>query len=250
MTDDGPAEDQGAPPFPAYPHEVVAVVLSVRDRRLSVLLWQRRLEPDAGRWALPGGGVTADQRLRDAVTAHLEAKVDVRGIAWLEQVATHSRVDRDPRGRVLATAYLALVPTGTEPRLPEDTAWYDVADLPPTALDHHFFVAAAVDRLRAKLSYTNIGFALAPEEFTIAALREVLTPALGYAVDATNLQRVMTRRDMIEPTGERTVPGSAGGRPAALFRFRERTLTVTDPFAVLRPPGPDGTGRSPRPAPR
>lgn len=236
MEDEEAVARQDAPPFPAYPHEVVAVVLSVRDGRLSVLLWQRSLAPDAGRWALPGGGVGADQRLRDAVTAHLEAKVDVRGIAWLEQVATHSRVDRDPRGRVLATAYLALVPTGTEPRLPDDTAWYDVADLPPTALDHHFFVAAAVERLRAKLSYTNIGFALVPEEFTIAGLRDVLVPALGHPVDATNLQRVMTRRDMIEPTGERTSSGSAGGRPAALFRFRQRTLTVTDPFAVLRPP--------------
>lgn len=244
MEDEAAVVERDGPPFPAYPHEVLAVVLTVREGRLSVLLWQRRLEPDAGRWALPGGGVGADQRLRDAVTAHLETKVDVRGIAWLEQVATHSRVDRDPRGRVLATAYLALVPSGTEPRLPPDTQWYDVADLPPTALDHHFFVAAAVDRLRAKLSYSNIGFALAPEEFTVAELREVLVPALGHPVDATNLQRVMTRRDMIEPTGERAAPGPGGGRPAALFRFRQRTLTVTDPFAVLRPPGPERPGRS------
>jgi hypothetical protein len=225
-----------AAPFPAYPHEVDAVVLSVRAGRLSVLLWQRRLDPDAGHWSLPGGGVPADKRLRDAVSAHLATKVDVREIAWLEQLATHSRVDRDPRGRVLATAYLALVPAGSEPRLPEDTAWFDVDDLPPTALDHHYFVAAAVDRLRAKLSYTNIGFALVAEEFTIAELRDTVAAALGHPVDPTNMHRVMTRRAMIEPTGGRASPGSSGGRPAALFRFRERELTVTDPFAVFRPP--------------
>jgi 8-oxo-dGTP diphosphatase len=215
---------------------VDAVVLSVREGRLRVLLWQRRLDPDAGRWSLPGGGVPVDRRLRDAVSSHLATKVDVREIAWLEQLATHSRVDRDPRGRVLATAYLALVPAGTEPQLPEDTAWFDVHDLPPTALDHHFFVAAAVDRLRAKLSYTNIGFALVPQEFTITQLRDTVAAALGHAVDPTNMQRVMTRRAMIEPTGAHSAPGSSGGRPAALFRFRERELTVTDPFAVFRPP--------------
>lgn len=231
------------PPYPAYPHEVLAVVLSVRHGRLSVLLWQRRLDPDAGRWALPGGGVPAHQRLRDAVTDHLGEKVDVREVAWLEQLATHSRVDRDPRGRVLATAYLALVPAGSEPHLPEDSTWYDVDDLPPTALDHHFFVAAAVDRLRVALSSTNIGFALVPEEFTVASLTATVAAALGHPVDPTNLHRVMTRRDMIGATGGRAAPGAAGGRPAALYRFRERTLTVTDPFAVFRPP--ERTGRRP-----
>jgi hypothetical protein len=223
-------------PFPSYPHEVLAVVLAVREQSLQVLLWRRAQEPDAGRWALPGGGVSADQRLRDAVSAHLVVKADIREIAWLEQVATHSRVDRDPRARVLATGYLAILAPDPQPTLPADTAWFPVHDLPGTAFDHHFFVGAAVDRLRAKLSYTNIGFALAPDEFTIQRLRELLSAALGYDVGATNLQRVMTRRRMIEPTGGTALPGSGGGRPAALYRFRQRTLEITDPFAVLKPP--------------
>lgn len=222
--------------FPAYPHEVLAVVLSVRDGRLHVLLWKRNRTPHRGRWALPGGGIAADRRLREALADHLAAKVDVREVSWLEQVATHSNVHRDPRGRVLATGYLALIPAGTEPALPADTAWFDVADLPATAFDHQFFVDAAVDRLRAKLSYTNISFALAPPEFSIAVLRRIVSAALGYEVSATNLTRVMTRRAMIEPTGAHASSGGAGGRPAALYRFCADTLTVTDPFAVLRPP--------------
>lgn len=223
-------------PFPAYPHEVLAVVLSVRSDRLHVLLWQRAQGPDSGRWALPGGGVRDSERLREALTAHLASKVDVRGISWLEQVATHSKVDRDPRARVLATGYLALVPTDVEPRLPDDTGWHPVDELPGLAFDHGDFISAAVDRLRAKLSYTNIGFALVPAEFTIQQLRQVVSAALGYDVGATNLQRVMSRRSMIEPTGQRSAPGPDGGRPAALYRFRDRTLHVTDPFAVFRPP--------------
>jgi ADP-ribose pyrophosphatase YjhB (NUDIX family) len=221
--------------LPSYPHEVLAAVLSVRHRRLSVLLWQRRRPPHRDKWALPGGGIEPDERLRDAITRQLAAKVDVREVAHLEQLATHSAVHRDPRARVLATAYLGLVPTDVEPDGPPDTAWHPVDDLPAIAFDHHFFIQAATDRLRAKLSYTNIGFALAPPEFTIAELRDIVSAALGYQVSSTNLTRVMTRRNMIAPTPAHSRPGNAGGRPATIYRFASRELTVTDPFAVLKP---------------
>lgn len=174
--------------------------------------------------------------MRDAITRHLAAKVDVRDVAHLEQLATHSVVDRDPRGRILATAYLGLVPTDAEPDLPADTAWRPVDDLPATAFDHHYFIVAAIERLRAKLSYTNIGFALAPPQFTIAELRDIVSAALGYQVSSTNLTRVLTRRNLIEPTTQHAVPGKAGGRPATIYRFATSELTVTDPFAVLKPP--------------
>jgi ADP-ribose pyrophosphatase YjhB (NUDIX family) len=224
------------PVWPAYPHEVVAVILSVRDGTLSVLMWRRAKAPHARRWALPGGGLGADERLRTAILRHLAEKVDVREVAHLEQLATHSNIKRDPRGRVLATAYLGIVPSSSSPSLPPDTAWHPVAELPETAFDHADFISAAIDRLRAKLSYTNIGFALAPAEFTMSSLRDIISAALGYPVAQTNLARVMTRRRLIEPTGEVGAPGRAGGRPAMTYRFRSRELAVTDPFAVLRPP--------------
>lgn len=232
-----PAAKKGDPVnFPSYPHEVLSVVLSVRGSRLCVLLWKRARDPYRGRWALPGGGVEPTQRLREAITGHLATKVDVRDVAHLEQLATHSAVDRDPRARVLATAYLGLVPSDVQPVLPSDTVWHPVDDLPQTAFDHHYFIDAAVGRLRAKLSYTNIGFALAPVEFTIAELRDLFGAALGYELGATNLTRVLTRRHVIDPTERRASPGHSGGRPATVYKFVARELTVTDPFAVLRPP--------------
>jgi 8-oxo-dGTP diphosphatase len=224
------------PGWPAYPHEVVAVVLSVRDGVLSVLMWRRAKAPHNRRWALPGGGVGPDERLRTAILRHLADKVDVHEVAHLEQLATHSNIKRDPRGRVLATAYLGIVPSSAAPSLPADTLWHPVTELPQTAFDHADFIAAAVDRLRAKLSYTNIGFALAPHEFTMSALRDIVSAALGYPVTQTNLARVMTRRGLIEATGRHSVPGPDGGRPAMTYRFSSRELAVTDPFAVLRPP--------------
>jgi ADP-ribose pyrophosphatase YjhB (NUDIX family) len=219
-----------------FRHEVLAVVLRVRGQALEVLLWQRAAPPFEGRWSLPGGPLLASERLGTSAGRHLAAKVDLTVIAHLEQLETRSDPERDPRGRVLATAYLAIVSADVEPRIPADTAWHSVTDLPPTAFDHGSIVGSATERLRAKLSYTNIGFALAPETFTIAQLRDIYAAALGHPVSATNLQRILTRRGVIAATPAAAKPTRLGGRPATLYRFVAQTLVVTNPFAAFRPP--------------
>jgi ADP-ribose pyrophosphatase YjhB (NUDIX family) len=235
------AADQGD----RFRHEVLAVVLQVRGGCLHVLLWRRGAPPFEGLWALPGGPLGANERLGASVGRHLAAKVDLTEIAHLEQLETRSDPDRDPRGRTLATAYLALVSADAEPRVPADTAWYPVQDLPPTAFDHGSIVESARERLRAKLSYTNIGFALAPEAFTIAQLRDIYAASIGHPISATNLQRILTRRGVIEATQAAARPTALGGRPATLYRFAARTLVVTNPFAAFRPPPEAGRGADP-----
>jgi 8-oxo-dGTP diphosphatase len=221
----------------AWPAQAaLAVVLQVRDGELAVLLWQRAREPFAGRWSLPGGELAPDETLEASIRRHLAAKVDVRELAHLEQLGTYGDPERNPARWELATAYLGLVPLDVDPDVPADTRWHPVDELPPTAFDHGEIVLAARERLRGKLSYTNIGFALAPPSFSLAELREVYVAALGHEVSATNLKRVLLRRGVLEPTGERRAPGRAGGRPAEVFRYRRRQLEITDPFAALRPP--------------
>ena len=198
-------------------------------------MWQRGREPFEGRWALPGGYLESGETLEASIRRHLAAKVDVREVAHLEQLETRSDPARNPRAWELATAYLGLIPAGLDPAVPEDTAWQAAGSLPPAAFDHGEIVEAALQRLRAKLSYTNIAFALAPAEFTLSELRTLYVAALGREVSATNLQRVLLRRGVLERTGARREPGKTGGRPAELFRFRASKLEVTDPFAVLRP---------------
>ena len=124
------------------------------------------------------------------------------------------------------------MPSTAVPALPAAARVPRLRARPPPALTP----LAARDRLRAKLSYTNIAFALAPPAVTISELRDLYVAALGHEVSATNLQRVLLRRGVLEPTGERREPGRAGGRPAALYRFRSPLLEITDQFAVLRPP--------------
>jgi 8-oxo-dGTP diphosphatase len=215
---------------------VLAVVLQVRHGVLRVLLWRRAREPFAGAWALPGGVLAPGETLDESIRRHLATKVDVDRLAHAEQLGTWSDPGRNPAQWELATAYLGLVPVDADPRLPDDTEWHSIDQLPETAFDHGDIVLAGRERLRAKLSYTNIGFALAPEIFTLPELRALYVAALGHEVSATNLKRVLLRRDVLEPAGGRRDPGRAGGRPAELFRFRVRRLEITDQFAVLRPP--------------
>lgn len=218
-------------------HATLAVVFQVRAGKLQVLLWHRAKDPFAGAWSLPGGYLEHGETLERSIRRHLAAKVDVRELSHLEQLETLSDPKRHPKERQLATAYLGLVPRGVDPALPDDTDWHSVDRLPKLAFDHGAITLAGRERLRAKLSYTNVGFALAPDAFTLSELRDVYAAALGHDVSATNLQRVLVRRGLLEATGERREPGRTGGRPAALFRFTSDQLDVTDQFAVLRPPG-------------
>ena len=230
------SELTSAHPTPA--HVSLAVVLQVRGGDLQALLWQRAHEPFAGSWALPGGYLEPDETLEESIRRQLAEKVDVRELAHLEQLETRSDPGRAPHEWQLATAYLGLVPSDADPRLPADTDWHPVDALPALAFDHESIVLAGRERLRAKLSYTNVGFALAPGEFTISELRDLYVAALGHDVSATNLQRVLLRRGVLESTGRLRASGPTGGRPGTLFRFHAGVLEVTDQFAVLRPPGP------------
>lgn len=226
-----------------YMLEVLGVVLQVRHNALSVLAWQRARPPYSGAWALPGGTVGPTESLDASIRRQLAQKVDIRELAHLEQLETRGAPDRYPGRRVFASAYLGLVPAHVEPRIPDDTAWHPAAALPQMAFDHADLVVSGTRRLRAKLSYTNIGFALAPPVFTISELRGYYQAVLGHDISATNLQRVLLRRAQIEPIGQTAPPQQRGGRPAALFRFRSNHLEVTDEFPVLRPPSRTDAGR-------
>ncbi len=228
-------------PYSSTAHEVLAAVFQVRHTsrskpQLSVLLWQRALQPQRGTWALPGGSLRDDEDMTSSVRRQLAEKVDLREIAHLEQLAVFSEPDRLPGTRTIASTFLGLVPSPAQPTLPPDTRWHPVSALPEMAFDHGPMVAHAHARLAAKMSYSNLGFALAPREFAMSTLRRIYCAALGYQVDATNLQRVLARRGVITRTGTTAQSGRTGGRPAALYRFTDSQLRVTDEFAAFHPP--------------
>ena len=135
-------------------HEVLAVVFQVRlpapadtggKPALHVLLWQRALEPERGKWSLPGGQLGADEDLTSSVRRQLAEKVDLRELAHLEQLAVFSDPQRVPGPRTIASTFLGLVPSPATPELPPDTRWHPVSDLPPMAFDHGPMVEHAED---------------------------------------------------------------------------------------------------------
>ncbi|MGE2738016.1 NUDIX domain-containing protein, partial [Mycolicibacterium vaccae] len=108
-------------------HEVLAVVFQVRPLdasapdgkpALHVLLWQRALDPERGKWSLPGGRLGADEDLPSSVRRQLAEKVDLREVAHLEQLAVFSDPARVPGARTIASTFLGLVPSPATPELP------------------------------------------------------------------------------------------------------------------------------------
>jgi ADP-ribose pyrophosphatase YjhB (NUDIX family) len=234
-----------SPRHPLAAPVVNAVVLRVTDR-LETLLWHR---PE-GAWSLPGGFVREGESLDDATRRHLASKVGVTVVGHLEQLDTRASAGTHPELWLLDTAYVALVRPGAQGPLPRDTAWHPVAALPPVAFGHAGAVHRAHERLRGKLSYSNVAFALAPQRFTLRELAALYEAVLGYAVSPTNLGRVLGRDGLLAPTGATRAPaGSAGGRPAAEFAFTSEELVVSRPLAAFRPPAPAaGTGPAPAPS--
>jgi 8-oxo-dGTP diphosphatase len=225
---------------------VNAIVLRVAapDARLETLLWRRASAPQADCWSLPGGFVRDGETLDAAVRRHLEEKVGVTDVGHVEQLDTTSSADTHPDLWILDVAHLVLLPAGTEPELPPDTRWHPVVGLPRIAFGHADAVHRAHDRLRGKLSYSNVAFALTPPAFTVRELTRVYEAVLGYAVDASNLRRVLERDGLIAATGTRR---STGGRPAEEFRFTEDRLVVSRPLAAFRAPRA-ARGRAPGPS--
>ena len=219
---------------------VNAVVLRVTDR-LETLLWRRSDDPDC--WSLPGGFVREGESLWRAMRRHLLEKVGVSDVAHLEQLDSHTAASH-PELWLVDVGYMALIPRGSEPDLPRDTQWHPLDELPPIAFGHAAAVETAHERLRGKLSYSNAAFALVAPRFTLRELAAVYEAVLGYAVDATNLRRVLERDHLIAATGERR---STGGRPAEEFAFCDSGLVVSRPLAAFRAPR-GARGRAPEPS--
>jgi ADP-ribose pyrophosphatase YjhB (NUDIX family) len=198
------------------------VVLTVQEGRLRVLLVQRGIPPFEGAWALPGGFVLAEEDLAEAAARELREETGVPAdLGHLEQLATFGAPGRDPRGRVVSVAYLALLPDPPVASAGSDAAsaaWWPVDGLDaPLAFDHDQVLSVGVERARAKLEYTSLAAAFCAPEFTVAELRAVYEAVWGTALDPRNFHRkVTTATDFLVPTGAST--SGDRGRPAALYR--------------------------------
>lgn len=217
---------------PAIAVTVDLVVLTVQEGEFRVLLVRRGEPPFAGDWALPGGYVHAEEDLLDAAHRELVEETGLGRHEHLEQLATYGAPGRDPRGRTVTVAWLALTPTAGDPAAGTDAAeaaWWPVtrALTSELAFDHGQILRHGVERARAKLEYSSLGAAFCPSEFTVSQLREVYEAVWGELLDPRNFHRKVTRTPgFLEETGGTS--GVEPGRPAKLYR--------RGPVELLNPP--------------
>ncbi|WP_240777417.1 NUDIX hydrolase [Nonomuraea basaltis] len=217
---------------------VDVVALTIRGRRLHVLIVERGVEPYAGAWALPGGFIRPDEDLAEAAVRELAEETGVATRpAHIEQLASYGSPGRDPRMRVVSISYLAFAPDLPDPQAGTDAAaavWHPVDDVPPLAFDHTRILADGVERARSKLEYTPLATAFAGELFTISDLRLIYETVWGTPLHAGNFHRkVLSVPGFVEGTGETTETGGPKGGPRAKL-YRAGDARLLHP-ALLRP---------------
>ena len=198
---------------------VLVAIFTVEGDVLKVLVIRRSAHPFKDYWSLPGGLLASSESLDEAAVRKLQDETGVTDV-FLEQLYTFHNLDE--RGSV-AVAYFALVHhrrAQLSRRSDWQPAWFPIADLPPLAFQNNSVVDYALQRLRAKLDYSNVAYSLLPEEFTLSQLQRAYEAILPRPLDKRNFRKRMLSLGIIVPTGHTTTEGAH--RPAQLYAFRER----------------------------
>ena len=212
--------------FPAFAVTVDVVILTMSDARLHVLLVRRGEAPYQGMWAIPGGFKRPAETLDEAAKRELVEETGVDAASLLAQFGAYGDPGRDPRMNVVTIGYLAVIrDVGTIVAGSDaaDAALVPVSDVlneqRDLAFDHLRIVRDAIERVRVELEVSGIATAFVGSTFTMAELRAVYEAIWGVQLDAANFRRsVVAEEGWVIPTGRRSRPGPAGGRPAELYR--------------------------------
>ncbi|MFD8795274.1 NUDIX hydrolase [Streptomyces vinaceus] len=212
------------------------VILTLREGRLCVLLVERGEDPFLGMPALPGGFLNHDGE-EILAAAHRELSEETALTAdcvHLEQLATYGDSGRDPRGRVVSVAHLAIAPELPDPIAgtdANDAAWVPaeaiLSGAVELAFDHRRIATDGIEQARTKLEFSALATAFCRETFSIAELQQVYEAVWGTELDTRNFYRkVQAVKGFIIPAGSDR--RATGGRPARLYQ--------AGPTTVLSPP--------------
>lgn len=157
-------------------------ICSIIKNDLKILLIKRKYSPFKDCWAIPGGfvDITKEETLEETAIRELKEKTGLKNI-YIEQLKTYGDPDRDPRMRIITVAYFALLPYNILEKQDiygqddaKEARWFSLRRIPKnTGFDHRQILKDLLERLKGKISYTNIAFSLVPEEFTWNELQKV-----------------------------------------------------------------------------
>ncbi|HEX7042352.1 MAG TPA: NUDIX domain-containing protein [Patescibacteria group bacterium] len=201
---------------------VTLLIFSIHQNALQLILIKRLRDPFKNFWSIPGDIIYIDESLKDATRRVLFEKTGLKDV-YLEQVHALGTVDRDPRGRVVTIAYLALLPfekvdLTTAPNALH-ASWVNVKKLPELAFDHKRIVKLALDKIRKEIEYTDLAKNFLSKEFRLSDLQSIYEIVGNKKIDKRNFRKKLASLNLVVPTGKIYKEGSH--RPAKLYRFRQ-----------------------------
>lgn len=196
------------------------IIFGFEDQKLKILLYERAIEPEANRWALPGGFIKKDENLDHAAVRVLKEITGVDNI-FMEQIHAFGAVNRYPLARVITIGYYALINPGDYDIQPGPGAkaakWYDINDMPNLVFDHDEIFEAALLKLRQKVRHEPIGFELLPPKFTLTEMQQLYEAVLGIKFDVRNFRKKLLKMDLLIKLDEKQT--GVAHRAANLYKF-------------------------------
>ena len=205
-------------PRPALTVDCVIFGLDAGD--LKLLLIERKHDPFAGCWALPGGFLDVGESPQEAAKRELEEETGLSGVD-MEQLGAFGEPDRDPREHIVSVAHYALVNVA-DCRVEaaddaRDARWFSVAKLPGTAFDHKKIIAAAHRAVCERLRRRPFGLGLLPAKFALREIQRLYETILQTAIEPRTFRRRIMKTGLLVETGRR--PKGPGAQAAMLYRF-------------------------------
>ena len=197
-----------------------AVIFGFDGKSLQILLIQRGIEPFKGTWALPGGFLRMDETIEECAKRELFEETGLRQ-PYMEQFGIFSDVNRDPRGRIITSAFYALVRIadvkGGDDAV--DAKWFPVTEIPTLAFDHDRIVRVAQQKLREDIHFRPVGFELMTEQFTIPQIQRLYESILGIRFERRNFAKKILATGILDPVGKKAEV--RGHRPPELYTFNQ-----------------------------
>lgn len=218
--------------YPSVAYTSDLLIFTLKEGALALLMVKRGGHPFKGTWALPGGFVNPSEDSETAAIRELaeETGIDLSGSGegYLEQLKTYSTPGRDPRGRVISTAYIALLPNVQDPEAGDDATearFFAVDDLLgenaefPLAFDHESIIRDGLQRVRDKIEWSPLATTFLHGPFTMGDLRRVYETVWGSSVHAANFRRkVQSVPGFVIPLNQKGDSQFEGGRSADLYK--------------------------------
>ena len=208
------------------------VLFSINEESLCVRLISVNRPPYfINKPGLPGGLIHPQETAEESTRRYLKEKTGISPQkAYMEQLYTFSAVDRDPRGRVVAVAYMALVPwnalSGSE-KYKNEYSWWSVADKTHAlAYDHDKILELALNRLRSRIRYTTLISKLMPEEFTLTELEKAYESILKTDLDKRNFRKKISKLGILKELPRKRAGGRS--RPAKLYKFSKNKVSEVE----------------------